>query len=292
MTLKNGQFQIGSVVFGEGTIYQVSNVEVSGYDVQAGQYAVPMTDEIRFGRDFLSPSTITFTMAALNNFYLQDILPIAGVDPALLPPLTSGREATENLAAEWRADDIRSKWGYLKPLYYARDGKQLRIYGRPRKFASGSTGRKAEWIDMVCDYQRVDTISYSDTEYGVVVDPSAAGTTPGSVVRADGSLPTWVRILITGPITNPKVKFGNLFTIELTTVLAAGKVIEINSYPWERRIINSDAANLSASLTGASPYLDEVKLPPKATTGVGLSGTGTTGATNAAILWREAYATF
>lgn len=271
MTLTRGQYQIGNVVFGSGTLYPVESFEDSGYNVNASDYAVPNTDEMRMGRDSISPTGITITMAALDN-----------------RPTDTMELLTEKLAAEWRGDDVRRTWGLLKPLKCATKDGVFRIYGRPRKFVAGKASLKAEWINIVADFSRADTLQYSDTEANTNVPVGAAGATTATVVRAGGYAPTWLRALIVGPINNPKLKVGT-YTVEITHNLAAGKAIEINAYPWERRIIDSDGNNLVVALAGASPYMDEMTIRPNATTNVGLSGTSTTGATGASILVREAY---
>lgn len=271
MTLKPGQYQIGDIVFGSSTLYPVENFEDSGYTANASDYAVPNTDEMRMGRDTISPGGITITMAALDN-----------------RPTEYAYDLAEDFAAEWRGDDVRRLWGTLKPLKCATEVGVFRIYGRPRKFVSGKASRKSEWIPIVCDFSRADTLHYDDEESITAVPLGSAGATTATVTRAGGRAPTWLRAFIAGPITNPKLKVGT-YTVELTTTLASGKIIEINAYPWERRIINSDGQNLVVTLAGASPYMDEMKILPRVTTNLGLSGTGTSGATGASILLREAY---
>lgn len=271
MTLRPGQYQIGDVVFGRGTLYPVDTFEDTGYTSNAMDYAVPNTDEMRMGRDTITPGGITITMSALDN-----------------SPTDTAADLAEDFAAEWRGDDVRRLWGTLKPLKCATKKGVFRIYGRPRKFVSGKESMKSEWIPIVCDFSRADTLHYDDNEVTTIVPLGSAGATTATITRDGGRAPTWLRAFIAGPITNPKLKVG-LYTVELTTTLASGKVIEINAYPWERRIINSDGQNLVVTLAGASPYMDEMIIRPRTTTNVGLSGTGTSGATGASILLREAY---
>ena len=295
MTLKEGQWELGPVQFGRYTKIPVENVEVGAYGTTVGDIQMSQTDEIRFGRDFFQPGMLTFTMGILNNRMLPNMAAIDLLGGAGYPPniaeIFQAQPMLEQLCHEWRADDIRTQFGYTKVLKYCKFGLQKRVYGRPRKMSTNVFNSRNEFVPVVADFQRVDTFSYSEEEFSAVGAPSAPGTTPIAVTRAGGSANTWLRALITGPINDPVIKVGSLYTIELDYNLAAGKVIEITAYPWERRIIDSDGFNLSPKLIGVSPYMEKMKIPANATTNVGLSGSSTTGATAIAVLWREAYNT-
>lgn len=284
MPLSLGQYQIGDLVFGNGTRITVTSCDVGDYGIVDSAFAMTQTDEIRFGRDYLQPGLISITGGVRDNWLINpgegDIEPVRA------------NVIAEELAEEWRADEIRLQWAYLKPLVYNRDNDVRRVYGRPRKFVKAVSTKKSQFIPVAMDYQRVDTYSYSDTEQSVTIAPSAAGTTTANIVRSGGRAPAWLRALITGPINDPILKVGSLFTVNIDFNLAATKVIEINAYPWERRVINSDGNNLNPFLVGPSAYLNEMRIPANATTGVGLSGSSTTGATAATVFWRETHFTF
>lgn len=283
--LVDGQYQIGDVIFGRGTIYPVSVFDRSGYQINDQDFQVTNTDEMRFGIDSFGPGPIAITMGVIDNFMLPNMSGLTHVPPA---QLLRSSPALERLQKEWRGDDIRSLWNAQKPLLCHRNGILHRIYGRPRKFTYSWNSMKAQWIDVVCDYQPSDSLSYTNDEFGQIVSPSGAGTTTATIARTGGEGDSWIRFLITGPITNPVIKFGSQ-TIGINTVLGAGKLIEISSYPWDRRIVNSDGLNLSASLVATSPYLDEIIFQARSSKGVGLSGSSTTGSTQMFVLWRDAY---
>lgn len=287
-TLIPGQYKIGNTVFGEGTMIHVSSCEPGGHGTSPGDYPVGQSDELRFSRDYMQPGSYTFEMAALNN---KPMLNMVGPGEEI-PDVDGASTYLETIANEWRADEVRLIYGSLKPLLYHRDGMTRMIYGRPRKFVHANRSRKAEWVNIVADFQCADTFTYEEAQGLVTALPTSAGTTSVDVVRAGGSAPAWFTAFITGPINDPKIKVGNLFTVELDYNLAAGKIIQISSYPWERRVIDSDGFNLSPLMVGNSPYLDQMKLPANATTGIGLSGSSTTGATKLELLWREAYHSF
>lgn len=278
--LKAGQFQIGSLVFGRGTMYQVGSIDVPGYGIQAGDLAVSLTDEIRHGRDFRSPSSVGITLSVLDNWQVW---------PTPVVSLSRAKVLAEALAGEWSGDEVRGKWGEIKPLIYSQDGLSERMLpGRPRKFSQGVQSRKSQAIPVAMDFQRVDTLSYANAE---TITTAKIGA-PGAIARVGGTAPTWIRMQITGPIVNPVITFGSLFTVELTRTLAAGEIVEVNSYPWTRRVVNSGGLNLSPLLTGASAYLSDMKIPPSASIAVGLTGTGTNASTQAAVAYREAFYTF
>lgn len=283
MTLAEGQYQIGNFVFGARTMVKVTAEEAVSYTTNPGDYQNPLSDEMRFGRDFIAPGSLQMELGVIDNYAL---------DGSTIPGLKSGTELIEEMMREWRADDYRLVWGFVKPLKYCKQGEERRIYGRPRRFAQGRRRPGVEFIPCTVDYARSDTFSYSEEEFGVAVTPSAPGTTTANITRSGGEAPTWVEIFIVGPITDPTIKIGSQ-VIEIDYALAAGKVIQINTYPWERRCVDSDGFNLSPKMIGVSPYLDQIKVPPNSITGVGLSGGGTSvGVTQAIFNWREAYHTF
>lgn len=294
--LKEGQWKIGSTVFGKFTRIPVENVEIGPYGSQVGDIQMSQSDEVRFGRDFFQPGTINFTMGILNNGILPNL---AGIDlkaghsfPSQVEDLFKAQPLLEALCTEWRADAIRTQFGYTTMIQYCKFGIQKRIYGRPRKMTYNAFNSRNEFVPIVAEFQRVDTFSYSDTEFAVSGPPSAAGTTPIAVPRAGGGAPTWLRALIQGPIVNPIIKVGNLFNVEISYTISSGEIIEVNAYPWERKIIVSPGnLNLAPKLVGSSPYMEKMRLPANVTTNVGLSGSATTGSTALAVLWREAYNT-
>lgn len=279
MTLQEGQYQIGSLVFGQGTMYQCLGVELTGYTSQVGDVPIPDSDEIRFRKDFFQPSSIQFSLGVLDNYAL-----VGGAT------ITDGDSLLEALHKEWRADEIRKIWGYTKPLIYCRNEVTRRVYGRPRDFSSSARRKRPGWYDVVMTYQRADTVVYDDETNGVLDIANGAAPTP--LVRGDGLGPTWMEIYITGPGVNPTVKVGP-YTIELNYTLAALEVVQINSYPWERRAISSNGQNISAKMIGNSPYLNELSIPPGASYNVELDfASGATGASQLDVLWREAWLSF
>jgi len=190
-----------------------------------------------------------------------------------------------DLQREWRAEDIRLQWGALKPLLFrGTDGVTRQFYGRPGKFTYKMHRQiQSEYYQVVAEFRRADTLCYSDTEYYVTL-----GNSPANYARVRGDAPSWVRFIINGPIQNPVIDFGTQ-QISLNTTIPSGKAVEISSYPWSRRIINSDGLSLAAYNTSPDPYLDRIKFHPGVVTQMSWTGTGYNGSTSVRLFWHDAY---
>jgi hypothetical protein len=65
-----------------------------------------------------------------------------------------------------------------------------------------------------------------------------------------------------GPLTHPIVSVGTV-QIELGIDITSNTVLEVSSYPWMRRIVDSNNVNWRAALIGSSQYLDQLQIPPQ-----------------------------
>lgn len=288
--LMDGQYRIGDFVFGSNTNVRIVNFSKESDETQNMDLPVSRTDELRFGKDSITPTPITLEMLVLDNHNIITGEPIG---------IQAG-EAQERLKYEWRNDGGRKVWNSQKPLYYCRRGIQKVVFGRPRKFTQG-WDRKHDCLRIVADYQPVDVMSYGATEYGDTVLPTPVGELPGTIVRGDliergvrvpgGSCDGWCRFILNGPINKPVIELSTGQKITIDYNIPAGVVVEVSSYPWQRRVVTSTNLSLSARLIDNSPYLDEIRVPPNETVHFGLHGTGTTSETNIIGLWREAYTT-
>lgn len=289
VNLGEGQYQINGVRFGRNTRMPISGLDLAGYGVGATDYQVARADELRFGRDTLQPATMTFTIGAVDNKWLPHMQPLTHIGS--VSNLANASSLLEQLATAWKSDVTRSTFGAVDVLYYGREGIVTQIYGRPRKFSYNAKSMKAQFRSATAEFQRVDTLCYTDQTYTVTVLPGTEGVATQNIVRSGGGAYTWLQLFIYGPIDHPKVKLGSLPLIDLNYSIPSGKMVEINSYPWQRRVVNSDALNLRPLLINDSPYLDQIRLAANSTTGIGLSGGSTTGATKLLAVWREAYNT-
>ncbi|WP_052336148.1 hypothetical protein [Mycobacterium canetti] len=278
-----GQYQIGSTIFGAHTQYPVLEVKPQSYNVNNQDFQVSQANEIQMGQDTLQAGVITFTIGVRDNAPMPHItggtLPAGLVDKSSL--------LMSRLQGEWKADDVRQQWGQLKPITYRNwYGQTRRIYGRPRKFESKPKTRTSQFYRATAEYARIDTLTHNDTEslVSLVVDDN-----PVVHTRAGGDAAAWYRVLLTGPMSQPQITVGDNH-IWLDMDILAGVVVEVSSYPWQRRIIDSNGVNHRNKLIGNTKYLDKLQLP--AATPIGMAWTAQlTDPENSTclVLWRDAY---
>lgn len=253
-----GQYQIGSVVFGESTVFKVESFDsVGGYDVNVQDFQSLLSDEMQFGSDTLKPMPIQLKIHALHNYVLPNIMSLTNDQRDI--DFSTEKQVGEFIR-EWRADDVRSQWGALKPLYICRDdGRIVRMYGRPGKIAVNRLPHKGQARDITAEFRRSDTLVYSDYEWFLNIKPGEITTVYRAHELDMGNGPSWFRFFLIGPMKYPSISVGNL-VIDLTEDIDTGQVVEISAYPWERRVINlSDGRSLAASLT--QPYLNTLNFP-------------------------------
>jgi hypothetical protein len=176
----------------------------------------------------------------------------------------------------------------MKPLIFCDGyGSVRRVYGRPRKFQYSRKHKGSQFYRVAAEYARADTLSYTDTEYAASL---VLGADPAVYTRVGGDADSWLRVLFYGPQTNPVVVIGGI-QIQLQRTIAAGTVVEVNSYPWTRRIIDSNGINGRTWLIGNTLYLDQIHIPPATPLPMSWAATGTTSASKCVVLWRDAYNT-
>ena len=221
-------------------------------------YQISRTDEKRYGIDHISPTTIDVKWSVLNNKIMEHMNPPAGMTRE---SFWRDFPTMETIAYEWKADDIRRQWGALKPIYICgADGVTRVIYGRPGAFTAVHPSVYAEWVDCIGEYRRADTLCYREKETEVDIP---IGGDPLFVRRNgkdDGDSDAWFRLLLHGPIVHPIITVG-IYTIELDFDIDETDTVEISSYPWSRRVINSERRNLSTRMIGNTEYLDVLKMP-------------------------------
>lgn len=281
------QYQLGNVIFGRNTSVPISKVDLQAYNVNNQDFQVDRTDENRFGIDTLAPGPIIFNMAVLENFELESM---AGYSTVGAPDELFAARGTilPKLAKEWKANDIRQLWNATKPLLCC-DGEGVvrRIYGRPGKFVYAPRyNDNTTWIDIQAEFRRADTYAHQNIEF--FVGPIAPGAAAVNAERDDGDADSWVRVLVYGPATHPVILYGGN-TIELDVTVNAGVILEVSSYPWQRRVIDSDGINWRAKVIGATKYLDQIKFAAGDDINVSWSCTGSSGSTKLYFMWREAY---
>lgn len=270
MTLRKGQYQIGDIVMGAGTNIIVTSFNPQSYDLNAQDYQITRSDEMRFGVDSFKPTTIQMNLEVIYNW--------------LLPPFQDtisnfwqDKPTVNDLADEWRANDVRTQWGQIKPLYYCgRDGIEKMIFGRPGQFTAEKVSEKSTVVKCTADFRRADTLVYGTTENVAQLGSNT------SVNRTVGNAETWYRIVVNGPATNPAFLINGK-TIQLNATIPSGQFVEISSYPWARRIVSNTGTNLRNTLSTTSTYLDKLKLP------MGVVEAKVTSGATAYLAWRDAW---
>lgn len=292
------QYQLGDIVFGRNTEIPISKVEVQSYNVSNQDFQVPNTDENRFGIDTLVPAPLVFTMGVLENYILPQFASSSDLPLDFEPDDLFAMRGTlvGKLANTWKAKQIRLFWGATIPLLYkTRDGDVVRIYGRPGKFQyMPPANDRTTWIDIQAEFRRLDTFAHSDTEY-YVGDPEnlelgmAPGADPVTAERGNGDGDAWVRVYIQGPCTHPLITYGGN-VIELDVTIDDGVALEVSSYPWQRRVVDTNGVSWRSKLIGDTEYLSDIFFPLGEDLDVSWTCTGTTNSnTQLFFLWREAF---
>lgn len=295
VTLRPYQYYLNGVVFGRDTQIPIQKLDMQPYNVNNQDFQVQRSDENRFGVDTLAPSPLVFTMSVLNNFELESMSGLSNA-PQVGDLFAGNNQLLSELAAVWKNPPLRLTWGATVPLLFCDKYSQLRrIYGRPGKFAHAPRHKAGEsWIDVQAEFRRSDTYAHSDNEYyvGHPTDLTKGlppdGTTTVNASRLDGDGDSWLRVLIYGPATHPIITYGS-HTLELSSVIPPGVVVEISSYPWARRIIDGNGLNRRTEMVGSTLYLDQIKFQAGTDMDIGWTCTGSDTSTQLYFLWREAF---
>ena len=283
--LEPGQFQIGDLIMGEWTLYKVESVDIGNYDVNVQDSQSAASNELTFGIDTFKPAPMTLTIHVMINKVLENVVALTNSskifnfedDPGL-----------DDLQSEWRAEETLMEWGEMKPLYFcAADGIVRQFFGRPGKFSYTKPRIVGpEYYTCTAEFRRADTLAFSEQEWYVEFEPNA----PQTISLTNGTAPSWVRFLIYGPANHPVINFGDK-QIELDWDIAAGKAVEITSYPWlGRRVVDSDGLSLAAYLIiNGDPYLDKVRFFNKTSKLISWNATGLDSNSKMVLLWHDGY---
>lgn len=247
-----GQYQIGNRVIGRGTTVRMETFDVKPYDQNNQDYQIQNADEVRFGQDSLKPSTLELTFDVINN----KLRP--GYED-LIPNFWAEMPTVKEFANIWRNDANRFLPGSMEPLYICgKDGITRVVFGRPGQFTYTKEEVYDEYIQCLAEFRRADTLAHTAQEAVVELALSAD---PVYLLRQSGDGPdAWLRLILLGPLTNPVITIGTM-RLQLNYTIDAGNVVEISSYPWQRRTIDANGLNLSSNLQGPNQYLDKFTLP-------------------------------
>lgn len=284
MTLKPGQFQIGNFVFGRDTLFNVEKMEILGYDVSVQDFQTPSSDVLRFGSDSLKPLPIQFSINAFSNRTLGNVAALTRTGPQSF----SSDPTVLQFVQEWKSDATRQNWGELKPLLFCRDdGSVVMVFGRPGKMAVSLFDPTKSCRKIVAEFRRSDTLAYSAVEK-VVTPTGTPQTVARSSVAGMGNAPSWLRFLLTGPMSYPIIQLG-WTTVQLSAAIQEGDVVEISSYPWARRVISlGDGLSYAAAYTSETP-LSKLLFAADTVTMLSWNATGTNENSKCQMTWRDAW---
>lgn len=293
--LKNGQYELGGLIFGTRTLWLVPNnylvqkFQTTEGAATIGDVPLPNEDGIRFGVDFRGGQAITFDMALWNKGREQaydDVSVIKGI---------------------WQHPKWRTKAGEVTTLRMNRGGRTRRVYGRPRKFQEAYGSIERGYAPITADFQCIDESFYDDLELTQTIglaNPPTAGlvlptTAPVRIqqyaaaytnVTIGGDKPTWPVYKIQGPVTNPAFQVDQQWTCQLLLSLNHTQWITIDTRPWRRLTLQNNTINKSGDYTATSPVMREMKIEP-GLHDIVYTGIDPTLTSTLTIGWRPAWST-
>lgn len=285
-----GQFDLDGYTFG-GDADPVTVVPggfdpgVTGWRTQDTEN--PVGDSIMFGRDRLTPGTWGFTLMSNEDD-----------GPAAL-------DAMEDMAEAWRADDIRTTPGLVKPMRYNLGNGTRRVYGRPRRWSPSITPLLWQGVaPIVADFSLAHTEFYDDVQrvYDISILPGSStglvgpitgplstvmgGERAQSIADIGGRAPAPFVAVIHGPITNPWLEEDG-WRLDLELTLNYDQYAVIDTRPWANTVTRDDGASLAGTL-GRSSLLSECRLKPGGAN-LRFGGTDATGTSYVSVAWRPTY---
>lgn len=292
--LEPSQVELDGLVMGPGTDYIISDLRLGGRgEIRDNDAPMPREDGIRFGRDHVGGATIEFEISV--NTYDR----------------TAASAAWAALASRIDARAVRTTPGAVSSLSVRiGDGETYRVFGRPRRFDPVATAlADAGRVDLVGDFQCVDSYVYSDVEYqtmlGIVPESTggligpligplvAAADVEGDLsVTIEGTEPAWLVVRINGPIAYPTVEVADQWSVTLNIELASDQSVTLDPTPWNRSVRrDSDGANLAGTFTAASQRLSGMRILPGRRRVI-LRGTDPTGTASMTLFWRSTWLSF
>lgn len=286
-------YELDGFTFGSNTPYIVTDVDYGSVGITSSDSALPRADGMRFGRDYRTNRSITFSIV---------------VDQS---PNRNGARALDLLAeleTAWIGDAYRSSPGAVSKLRMCRNGRARCVYGRPRDFATLSEREKGGWLYATAQFVTVDPVYYDDQEttnslsiipiegggiFSPLIDPITTRQVsygPGDV-EVGGTVPSWPVFVIKGPISTPSVRVVGEWQFSLNVNVLYDQFIVVDTRPWSRGIRLSNGVNLAGKLNYGSPRLSEMRLAPGPHEII-LAGMDETGTAQMTVAWRNSFASY
>ncbi len=293
--LINGEFELNNqLVFG---------TQRSGYPLAPGGFAIgstsyrtqdtdnPAGDGFVFGVDTMEGITYTFklTVFAEGPDRWNEVARLA-----------------QHFRTAWENRKFRSTSRTAVPLRIWHGGVPRTVYGRPRGFSMDRKEARKGIIHITCEFVGVDNLAYSDQlnqhQLSLVVpgrggltaplvSPLTAGgegTSRPTFITVEGETPVPVVIQFFGPITNPKITWGNgRWRAGWTGSIPYDMNVTIDTRLWNRSVMRSDGLQVGGSLTPDTNPLQELLLNP-GTHELVFTGIDPTNTSYALVQWRDA----
>lgn len=292
VALKDFQFEIDGFAFGHGLPLFVdqSGFERGDVEVNSAEARNPSNGARMFGRDTRTGETWTWACHL-------------GTDDE-----ATALAAVEAAGARWYDEK------YLEPeavaaLRYRINGRDRRVYGRPRRFSDNYSNALLQGnAAVLMTFDKSDPRHYDDLEQAtevrmaapaagggfvvpfdapLTVESPSTGMQPGAVV-VGGNASTSPVVTFYGPSTNAKVVIGS-FVVELEGTLGAGGTITVDARPWAQTIKRTGSA--SGVKVARTTRLARGVLKPGDYEAV-YSGIDTSGDSKVRVAWRNAWHTF
>jgi hypothetical protein len=301
--LPEASFELDGIAFGPGSATSIQDVDFGDPELSVGDLPRPRADGMMFGRDYRGGRLVTFELTVLTDYAVPAVPGYGGYGTA------TALDELAMLGQAWSGGTVRTTPGAVSRLRYRLGGRQRCLYGRPRKFAPLSGYTTLGRVPVTATFQAIDHRFYDDVERTAVVPylpPPAGGLTfpiefpwstitvgysPG-VIAVAGTEPSWLVIVINGPIVNPAVTWvSGDWTLGLNLTLLDGQFVVIDPRPWSRGVRLDGVTNVAGALTATSPRLSALELP-FGVHEIVLSGQDESGLSSMTLAWRHAYSSF
>lgn len=298
ITLEEHQFEIlpdelslAGVGFGIGLNVSVDD---DGWDTGDAEWITQDSfNQVRgnrnFGRDTLSGPTWTWAMHVNRSDTIEAL------------------ESLGELRTAWIAQDAIDEPGRMSIVRYQVGERIRRVYGRPRKWAAPPSNRiLGGYIPITATFDTVDSLMYDDeadsTTINFVNESDGGFTFPVTfptttlpagqregAIHVGGKVPTYPIIRFTGPITDPYLTCGDLWTLKLNMSILPGHYVEIDTRPWKLSVLR-DGLYSEAGKLSRRTWLKDIILPADGPQDLAFGGVSEEGTATATVSWRNAYA--
>lgn len=267
-------------------------------DLRTTDVERPQEDGLMPGRDYQGAKSYGFEMTAITDAMNR----LGGLDPH-----RANLDLLADLEGLWTARQWRSSPQAFAMLRSCAGGVTSRCYGRPRRWEEAANGSMTQqgYTPVVADFQLVDNRWFADdeeiTEVGgltgsgggfiaPIVAPivTTSSTEVDSTAVVGGKIPTWAVVEFHGPVTNPRLTVGDLFTVGLNGTIALGATVTIDPRPWVRTVLKVPGkVGVAGWITTATPTMRDLLLDPGEHL-LSYSGVDASGLSYARLRWRPA----